>query len=287
LSDLGLAAQIKQSNRETPSETFKFYKFFSLIQSYEHQRKLWRFKSKLAGGLNRVSTFDLLISELTRFAEAGGDIALLDSKLPPSMPFAHLEDLIGKLHRQSSLKIFVFGPAFIENLALANSLDKKEILGRLACAGVTGIIDDDTPCCFKAWTDIFACAHRLNLFSVSCARFELSHRWEELIYKLYRTARLHSQTRGFFAFLPKPEISIEKAGFKYGERYLRMLALSRLFLDNSIQIQGDVQTVGYTIAHTALSYGAGNFGALRIENLSDMPPLNQEAIDYQTEKKQA
>jgi cyclic dehypoxanthinyl futalosine synthase len=287
LSDLGLAANIKQNNVASPTEEFKFYKFLSLVQNYETQRKLWRVKSRLAVSPSRVSTFDLLISELIKFSDAGGDIALLSSKLPPTMPFSHLEELITKLHRQSSIKIFIFGPAFIENLSLANSIKKGELLNRLNSAGVSGIIDDDTPCSIKSWTEIFARAHSLNLFSVSCSRFELSNRWEDLIYKLHRTSCLHLQTRGFSAFLPKPELVYQKAGLKHGERYLRMVALSRLFLDNSIQIQGDVQTVGYTIAHTALSYGANNFGAMRIENVSDMPPLNQEAIDYQTEKKQA
>ena len=50
-----------------------------------------------------------------------------------------------------------------------------------------------------------------------------------------------------------------------GERYLRVLAVSRIYLDNFDNVQASWVTQGGKMAQVALKFGANDFGSLMIE----------------------
>jgi cyclic dehypoxanthinyl futalosine synthase len=85
---------------------------------------------------------------------------------------------------------------------------------------------------------------------------------------LSRIRRLQDETHGFTAFIPwtfqpnNTKISVTKTG---SVQYLRVLAISRLFLDNIDNIQASWVTQADKIAQTALFYGANDMGSTMIE----------------------
>ena len=86
---------------------------------------------------------------------------------------------------------------------------------------------------------------------------------------LFRSIRdLQDETGGFTAFIPwtfqpdNTKIQVPKTG---SVPYLRVLALSRIFLDNIDNIQASWVTQGDKIAQTALFYGANDMGSTMIE----------------------
>ena len=88
---------------------------------------------------------------------------------------------------------------------------------------------------------------------------------------LNRLRELQDETGGFRAFIswtlsPKgmPRMShFRQAG---GEDYLRMVALSRLFLDNFENIQSGWLTEGVKIGQVALAFGANDMGGTLLED---------------------
>ncbi|MCI5228331.1 MAG: dehypoxanthine futalosine cyclase, partial [Candidatus Electrothrix sp. AX2] len=102
--------------------------------------------------------------------------------------------------------------------------------------------------------------------------------WEERLEHLQRLRDLQDRTGGSTAFIPWPfqpdntvlaEImqSGQGAGIKKASAftYLRMLALSRIFLDNFANIQASWVTQGPKIAQLSLFFGANDFGSTMIE----------------------
>ena len=94
----------------------------------------------------------------------------------------------------------------------------------------------------------------------------------ERLEHLRRLRELQDRTAGFTAFIPWPfqpdntvlaeSAAIEKSS---GLEYLRMLALSRIYLDNFDNLQASWVTQGPKIAQLALFFGANDFGSTMIE----------------------
>ncbi|MCP3869388.1 MAG: dehypoxanthine futalosine cyclase, partial [Gammaproteobacteria bacterium] len=89
-----------------------------------------------------------------------------------------------------------------------------------------------------------------------------------IIDHLLKIRTLQDETGGFTAFIPwtfQPDntcIDVEKAT---ASEYLKVLALSRLVLDNIDNIQASWVTQGAKIAQTALAFGANDLGSTMLE----------------------
>ena len=95
---------------------------------------------------------------------------------------------------------------------------------------------------------------------------------EERLEHLRRLRTLQDRTSGFTAFIPWPfqpdntSLYDEGTSFKTsGWEYLRMLALSRIYLDNFDNIQASWVTQGPKVAQLSLHFGANDFGSTMIE----------------------
>ena len=90
----------------------------------------------------------------------------------------------------------------------------------------------------------------------------------ERIEHLHRLRELQDETGGFTAFIAwtfqpgNTRINVETAS---AVQYLRVLAASRIYLDNIDNIQASWVTQGDKIAQTALAFGANDFGSTMIE----------------------
>jgi cyclic dehypoxanthinyl futalosine synthase len=115
-------------------------------------------------------------------------------------------------------------------------------------------------------------AHKLGLRTTATMMFGHVETMRERLEHLVRLRDLQDRTQGFTAFIPWPfqpdntalaqGTEIEKTS---GFGYLRMLALSRIFLDNFANIQASWVTQGAKIAQVSLFFGANDFGSTMIE----------------------
>ena len=79
---------------------------------------------------------------------------------------------------------------------------------------------------------------------------------------------LQDETGGFRAFIPwsfeseRTEMDLPR---RTGEEYLRMIALSRIMLDNLAHVQAGWVTEGPKLSQIALKFGADDFGGILME----------------------
>ena len=148
--------------------------------------------------------------------------------------------------------------------------------------------------CTKAeWLDVMRTAHRMGMRTTATMMFGHVETREDIAEHLLAVRDLQDETGGFTAFIPwtfQPEntelgrtaagsagipacnvVTAPSAGRKPalpaagGFSYLRVLAISRMALDNIDNIQASWVTQGGKLAQVALRFGANDMGSTMIE----------------------
>lgn len=139
------------------------------------------------------------------------------------------------------------------------------------------------------WLEVMETAHRLGMRTTATMMFGSIETPEDIITHLEAIRRLQDKTGGFTAFIPwsfQPG-NTELAARGQGQRaknssrvtrhasrdmhpataveYLRVLSLSRIYLDNVENIQASWVTQGLKMAQVALRFGANDFGSTMLE----------------------
>ncbi len=215
----------------------------------------------------------------------GGTQILLQGGLHPEKPLAYYEDML-RFMKTTGIHVHGFSPPEICHFAELSGLSTREVLKRLMAAGLDSmpgggaeILSDRVrqmlaprKCSADRWIEVMEEAHGLGMRTTATMMFGHVETMEERLEHLQRLRDLQDRTGGFTAFIPWPfqpdntalagAVSIDKTS---SFSYLRMLALSRIFLDNFDNIQASWVTQGPKIAQVSLFFGANDFGSTMIE----------------------
>jgi cyclic dehypoxanthinyl futalosine synthase len=111
-------------------------------------------------------------------------------------------------------------------------------------------------------------AHELGMRTTATMMFGHVESMNDIITHLTRIRKLQDRTGGFGAFIPwtfqpkNTRIMVQPAS---AVEYLKVLALSRIFLDNVENLQASWVTQGGRIAQISLAFGANDLGSTMIE----------------------
>jgi cyclic dehypoxanthinyl futalosine synthase len=215
----------------------------------------------------------------------GGTGVLMQGGLHPDFNIEWYENLLSTLHaKYPAFQLHCFSPPEIHNIHLISGLDYETILRRLKAAGLYSmpggggeILDDEvrkrvsTKCTTEEWLDVMRAVHKVGLRSTATMMFGIGDKIIHRVRHLQRIRDLQDETGGFTAFIPWTfqrentalgrKITEEPTGIDY----LKMLAVSRLFLDNVQHIQASWLTQGLRLGQTALRFGADDMGSIMIE----------------------
>jgi len=111
-------------------------------------------------------------------------------------------------------------------------------------------------------------AHALGMPTTATMMFGSVETNREIVEHLVRLREIQDETNGFTAFIPwtyQPGNTDLGGRSATGVEYLKVLALSRIMLDNFSNIQASWVTQGAKIAQIALEFGANDFGSTMIE----------------------
>lgn len=232
-----------------------------------------------------VHSFDEICKRVDETIALGGTGVLMQGGLHPDFNIEWYEDLLSRLHaRYPDFQLHCFSPPEIHNIHLISGLDYETILRRLKAAGLYSmpggggeILDDEvrkrvsTKCGTQEWLDVMRAVHKVGLRSTATMMFGIGDRLEHRVRHLQRIRDLQDETGGFTAFIPWTfqrentalgrKITEEPTGIDY----LKMLAVSRLFLDNVQHIQSSWLTQGLRLGQVALRFGADDMGSIMIE----------------------
>jgi cyclic dehypoxanthinyl futalosine synthase len=232
-----------------------------------------------------VRTLEDICERIDETIALGGTGVLMQGGLHPDFGIEWYEDLLHTLHaRYPDFQLHCFSPPEIHNIHLISKLSYEEILGRLKEAGLYSmpggggeILDDEvrkrvsTKCTTDEWLAVMRAAHRTGLRTTATMMFGIGDSTVHRVRHLQRIRDLQDETGGFTAFIPWTFQRENTAlGRKIKEEltgmdYLRMLAVSRLFLDNVEHIQSSWLTQGLKLGQVALRFGADDMGSIMIE----------------------
>lgn len=234
---------------------------------------------------------DEIFRKIEEILELGGTQILLQGGLHPSLPIDYYTDLLRSIKRSFPVHIHAFSPPEIIHFARLSDLTIREVLMILKESGldsipgggaeilvdkVRGII---SPKKIKSdeWIEMMETAHGLGIPSSATMMFGSVEKKADIIKHLFRLRELQDRTGGFTAFIPwtfqplNTELRIKSSEFGVknftttGVEYLKVLALSRIILNNFKNIQVSWVTQGPKMAQVALKFGANDFGSTMIE----------------------
>jgi len=228
---------------------------------------------------------DELKQKIEETLALGGTQVLLQGGLYPDLQLDYYEELLGFI-KSCGINVHGFSPPEIYHFSNISGLAIAEILKRLIAAGLDSIpgggaeiltdrvrnLMAPKKCSADQWLEVMEIAHEKGLRTTATMMFGHIETVEERLEHLRRLRQLQDKTGGFTAFIPWPfqpdntRLYDDEAAFKTsGWEYLRMLALSRIYLDNFDNIQASWVTQGPKIAQLSLFFGANDFGSTMIE----------------------
>lgn len=222
----------------------------------------------------------------------GGDQLLLQGGMNPELGIGFYIDLFKNLKKlYPSLKLHALGPPEIVYLAKKEKLSYSKVLSYLIDAGLDSLpgagaeilsdrvrrIVSPAKATTREWLDVMREAHKLNLPTSATMMFghieTARERIEHLILIRDLQAAKQENNFGFITFIPwafqdEGTVLLKKHGIRSsynGPDYVRMIAISRILLNNIRNIQASILTVGKEIGMLSLHSGANDLGSIMIE----------------------
>jgi len=216
----------------------------------------------------------------------GGTQILIQGGINPGLDIDYYKGLLESIKSRYKINIHGFSPAEIEFLSKKHNLSYQETLLSLKESGLDSIpgggaeilsdrvraIISPSKISSQEWLNVMETAHSIGMKTTATMMFGSIESYEEIISHLDSIRTLQDKTGGFTAFIPwtfqrgntklVKEYDIKPAS---AVDYLKVIAVSRIFLDNIRNIQASWVTQGLKLAQVTLFFGANDFGSTMIE----------------------
>jgi len=239
-----------------------------------------------------VTTDEQYREKIDELYSLGGDQILLQGGMNPALGLDYYTGLFRRLKTYyPSLKLHALGPPEIVYLARKEKMNYQEVLTSLVNAGLDSLpgagaeILSDRVRSFVSpakattdeWLDVMRVAHKMNLPTSATMMYGHAETITERIEHLVRLRNLQDEKPyahfGFITFIPWP---FQDKGTLLSEKYnirssyssidyLRLVAVSRIMLNNIKNIQASILTVGKETGMLSLHFGANDLGSVMIE----------------------
>ncbi len=238
-----------------------------------------------------VLSKDELFKKIDETVSLGGTQILIQGGLHPKVDLNYYIELLKSIKERFSIHVHGFSPPEICYMADNAHLTLRKTIEILKEAGLDSIpgggaeiLSDKVRKKISPkkigkhqWLKVMEEAHNLGMKTTATMMFGSIEEPEDIIEHLTAIRNLQDRTHGFTAFIPW---SFQPGNTEIGSRftvhgsrfypataveYLRVLALSRIYLDSIPNIQASWVTQGIKLAQIALRFGANDFGSTMIE----------------------
>ncbi len=224
-----------------------------------------------------------LDAKLQELTDIGGVQVLLQGGHHPKLDLDFYLEMLAHIREKfPHINIHGFSPPEFNHFAKVFAMPLREVIVRFQEAGLGSIpggggeilVDAvrnriaPLKCKSDQWLEVMDIAHGLGLRSSATMMFGHVETLEDRIEHLERLRVQQDRSGGFTAFICwtfQPENTALKATPVGSAEYLRMQALSRIYLDNFENVQSSWVTQGPKIGQVALHYGANDFGSVMME----------------------
>jgi|1048.fasta_scaffold09061_2 cyclic dehypoxanthinyl futalosine synthase len=228
-----------------------------------------------------------IFKKIEETIELGGTGTLMQGGVNPHLKIEYYEELFRSIKERYKIHLHALSVIEIEGIAQVSRLTVAETLERLKAAGLDSIpgagaeiLSDEirleqSPVKRHShrWIKVMQEAHKANLPTTATMMFGALEERKHVIEHILRIRDAQDETQGFYAFIlwtfqgENTELAKKNPEMQptSGVEYLRVLAVSRLMMDNIPNIQGSWVTMGPKIGQISLHYGANDMGSIMIE----------------------
>ena len=228
---------------------------------------------------------EVIFDKIQETLDLGGTGILMQGGLHPELKIEWYEDLLRSIKQRFNIWCHCFSAPEIMNIAKVSGLSLHDTLARLKDAGLDSlpgggaeILDDEVrrrisrlKSSVQDWIDVHRTCHALGLRTTATMMFGAGETIEQRMNHFDIVRQIQEETGGFTAFIPW---SFQRENTSLGRfvkeeatavEYLKVLALSRLYLENILNIQSSWVTPGLKTCQLGLRFGGNDVGSIMIE----------------------
>lgn len=228
---------------------------------------------------------ETIFQKIQETIDLGGTGVLMQGGLHPDLKIEWYEDLFRSIKERFSIHLHCLSAPEITNIASVSGLSLYDTIARLRDSGLDSIpgggaeiLDDAVrhrisrlKCSTQEWIDVHRTAHSLGMRTTATMMFGCGETLEQRINHFEIVRQIQEDTGGFTAFIPW---SFQRENTSLGRfvkeeatavEYLKTLAISRLYLENILNVQSSWVTQGLKTCQIGLRFGGNDVGSIMIE----------------------
>jgi cyclic dehypoxanthinyl futalosine synthase len=233
-----------------------------------------------------ILDFDTIYEKIRETVELGGTGVLMQGGLHPDLKIDwHEKMLNGIKQRFPQVHLHCYSASEIIAIAEYSGLSIRDTILRLRDAGLDSIpgggaeiLDDEVrykiarlKCLTGDWINVHRTAHQIGMRTTATMMFGVGEDYKHRINHLQELYDLQEETGGFTAFIPwsfQPQ-NTALGGRHWDEAtavdYLKVLAISRQYLSNFLNVQSSWVTQGLKVCQMGLRFGGNDVGSVMLE----------------------
>ena len=228
---------------------------------------------------------ETIFEKIQETLDLGGTGVLMPGGLHPDLKIEWYEDLFRGIKQRYPIHLHCLSAPEVTNIADVSGLSLRDTIKRLMDSGLDSIpgggaeiLDDAVrhrisrlKCNTQDWVDVHRTAHQLGMRTTATMMFGCGETIEQRVHHFEIVRRIQEETGGFTAFIPwsfqRENTSLGRTVKEEatGVEYLKTLAISRLYLENILNVQSSWVTQGLKTCQVGLRFGGNDVGSIMIE----------------------
>lgn len=228
---------------------------------------------------------EAIYQKIQELLDLGGTGVLMQGGVNPDLKVEYFEDLFRSIKERFPIHLHCLSAPEILTIAEVSDLSIRDTLLRLRDAGLDSvpgagaeILDDEVrhtiarlKCTTADWIMVHRTCHEIGMRTTATMMFGAGETIEHRVNHLETIRQLQEETGGFTAFIPWPfqpdntplgkKVTEEATGVEF----LKTLAISRIYLDNIVNIQTSWVTQGPKVCQVGLRFGGNDVGSVMLE----------------------
>src|SRR5437868_6949420 len=228
---------------------------------------------------------ETIFDKIQETIDLGGTGILMQGGLHPDLKIEWYEDLFRSIKQRFRIHLHCLSAPEVTNIAAVSGLSLRDRIGRLMDAGLDSIpgggaeiLDDAVrhrisrlKCGTKEWIDVHRTAHSLGMRTTATMMFGCGETIDQRMNHFDIVRRIQEETGGFTAFIPWAFQTEPTSLARFTKEeatsagHAKTLAISRIYLDNIVNIQSSWVTPGLKTCQLGLRFGGNDVGSIMIE----------------------
>lgn len=226
-----------------------------------------------------------IFGKIQETVDLGGTGVLMQGGVNPDLKIEYFEDLFRSIKERFSIHLHCLSAPEILTISEVSGISIRDTIARMRDAGLDSIpgagaeiLDDEVrfkiarlKCTTEDWIHVHRSAHQLGMRTTATMMFGCGETLQHRVNHLETLRQLQEESGGFTAFIPWP---FQPENTALGRRikdettavdFLKTLAVSRIFLDNVVNIQTSWVTQGLKVCQLGLRFGGNDVGSVMLE----------------------